>query len=83
MDAMTGTTISAAAECQLELTRFVNLLLSGRADHRLSPLLVGAPLTGLLKPEDGVRPIAVGEVLRRLVSRLGSAAALSRLRSFS
>ena len=37
MDAMTGTTIPAAAECQLELSRFVNLLFSGRADRRLSP----------------------------------------------
>ena len=79
VDAMTGTTIPAAAECQAELTRFVNMLLSGRADRHLAPWLVGAPLTGLLKPGGGLRPIAVGEVLRRLVSRLACTSARSRL----
>jgi len=78
-DAISGTTAPAAADCQAELTRFVNLLLSGRADHRTAPWLVGAPVIGLLKPEGGLRPIAVGEVLRRLVGRVSCAAARSRL----
>ena len=44
--------------------------MSGRADPRVAPWLRGARLTALLKKHGGVRPIAVGEVLRRLVSRL-------------
>ena len=32
--------------------------------------MCGAPLTALLKKGGGVRPIAVGEVIRRLASRL-------------
>jgi len=74
VDAVQGTTVPAAAECLAELTRFVNHLLGGHADRRIAPWLVGAPLTALLKPAGGVRPIAVGEVLRRLVSRLACAA---------
>ena len=67
LDAISGTTVPAAVECQAELTRFVNTLLSGRADKRLSPWLVGAPLTGLKKPAGGLRLVAVSDVLRRLV----------------
>ena len=44
--------------------------LSGRADVRISPWLVGAPLTALRKKSGGIRPIAVGEILRCLASRL-------------
>ena len=79
LDAISGTTAPAAVECQAELTRFVNTLLSGRTDQRLSPWLVGAPLTALKKPAGGLRPVAVGEVLRRLVSRLACSAVRHRL----
>ena len=48
----------------------MNHLLSGKAPSCLSPWLCGAPLTALLKKGGGVRPIAVGEVIRRLASRL-------------
>ena len=40
---------------------------------------MGAPLTGLYKSSGSIRPIAVGEVLRRLVSRIGCAAVHHRL----
>ena len=79
LDAISGTTAPAAVECQAELTRFVNTLLSGRTDQRISPWLVGAPLTALKKPAGGLRPVAVGEVLRRLVSRLACSAVRHRL----
>ena len=36
----------------------------------LVPWLCGAPLTALLKKNGGFRPIAVGEILCRLASRL-------------
>lgn len=43
---------------------FVNLMLSGRLPHLGS--LLDSSLIGLQKPDGGVRPIAIGEVLYRL-----------------
>ena len=65
-----GSTAPAARDCLLSLTCLMNHLLSGKAPSCLSPWLCGAPLTALLKKGGGVRPIAVGEVIRRLASRL-------------
>ena len=58
---------------------FTNHLLAGRGDRCTAPWLVGAPPTALVKQPTGFRPIAVGEVLRRLISRIGCAAAKSQL----
>ena len=65
-----GTTTPSAKHCLENLTCLINFLLSGRADPRIAPWLCGAPLTALLKKQGGIRPIAVGEVLHRLISRL-------------
>jgi len=70
LDAITGSTVPAARECLLSLTRFMNHLLSGKAPSCLAPWLCDASLTALLKKGGRVRPIAVGEVLRRLASHL-------------
>ena len=45
VDAIQGTTIHVTVECHAELTRLMNHHLAGQADRRLSPWLVGAPLT--------------------------------------
>ena len=50
----------------LNLTQLMCLLLSGKLDRNISPFLSGAPLTAFQTKSDGIRPIAVGEVLRRL-----------------
>ena len=61
----------ASQDCLLELTRWLNHLLSGKGNPLLAPWLCGAPLTALHKKDQrGFRPIAVGEVLRRLASKL-------------
>jgi len=60
----------AVREFLLFLTCLMNHLLSGNGPSCLVPWLCGAPLTTLLKKSGDIRPIAVGEVLRRLVSRL-------------
>ena len=41
-------------------------------DRRIAPWLTGAPLTAIYKKQEGggIRPIAVGETLRRLISRV-------------
>ena len=51
------------------LTRFVNCLASGRAPPTVTPHLCGATLLASKKPNGGHRPIVVGEVLCRLVSK--------------
>ena len=51
------------------ITAFVNVLASGRVCDNIAPYFCGAYLHPLLKKDGGVRPIAVGETLRRLVSK--------------
>jgi len=70
LDAVIGHTTPSADDCLHNLTRLMNFLLAGKASPLLAPWLCGAPLTALLKKNGGVRPIAVGEILRRLASRL-------------
>ena len=47
------------------LADLVTLLARGQAPQHLAPFLAGASLTALAKEGDDVRPIAVGEPLRR------------------
>ena len=79
LDAVCGNTAPAASGCLQALTRCVNILLSGRLDCRVAPWFCGAPLTALIKPGGGVHPIAVGETLRRLVSKVCCLAVRSAL----
>ncbi len=43
-------------------------LATGKGPEQLAPWIAGAPLTALRKDDNGVRPIAVGETIRRLIS---------------
>ena len=52
------------------LASLANLLLSGGVPCAVQPLLYGANLVALRKPDGGVRPIAVGNTLRRLVAKV-------------
>ena len=70
LDAVCGSTAPASIECLNSLTRCINSLLAGTLDSRLAPWFCGAPLTALAKKSGGFRPIAVGETLRRLVSKV-------------
>ena len=51
------------------LTSLCNFLVQGKAPIEAAAWVAGAPLFPLKKKDGGVRPIAVGEVIRRLVSR--------------
>jgi hypothetical protein len=53
------------------LTAFVNRSFHGHLPELLVPWFVGAPLTASAKNGGGVRPLAVGETLRRLTLKLG------------
>ena len=50
------------------LTSYLNLLLGGKAPEEIAPYIGSAHLIPLLKADDSIRPIAVGEILRRLLS---------------
>jgi hypothetical protein len=51
------------------LTRFVNELIAGRVNHLIAPFLAGASLYALEKKGGGIRPLACGNLLRRLASK--------------
>ncbi len=58
-----------AAQALTTLTSLVNLLAAGRAPPSVLPHLCGATLLASPKKSGGHRPIAVGEVMRRLTSK--------------
>ena len=51
----------------------VNIFLAGKAPDVISEFVSSAPLIPLNKPDGSIRPIAVGEVHRRLVSKVAAA----------
>ena len=57
------------------LAAFATFMLRGKGPARYASWFAGAPVTPLRKADGGVRPIAVGETLRRLVAAI----ALSRI----
>jgi hypothetical protein len=59
----------ASTRLRRQLVCFVNFVASGRALPSIAPLLGGARLTPLRKKFEGVRPVASGDILRRLTSR--------------
>ena len=61
------------------LTSFVNLLAAGLTPISIRPHLCGATLLASKKKSGGLRPIAVGEVLRRLTSKCLAASARSEV----
>jgi hypothetical protein len=55
------------------ITAFSNTLLAGHIPEEVVPFFMGAPVIALNKPNNGgVRPIAVGECLRRLVGKVAA-----------
>lgn len=53
------------------LVRLCNFLLKGDLNPEICPYLYGASLCALEKKDGGIRPIAVGSVIRRLIAKLG------------
>ena len=54
------------------LTEFANLCLAGDIPTAIRPIFCGASLCALTKKDGGIRPIAVGCTLRRLVAKTAS-----------
>ncbi|CAH9096985.1 unnamed protein product [Cuscuta epithymum] len=82
LDALTGPAAAIANEVIQSITAIVNLLLSGSCPSQLGEYIASAPLTPLLKPDGGVRPIAVGTIWRRLVSKVAASMVNKEMASY-
>jgi hypothetical protein len=65
------------------LTDFINLVLHGGVPDDVRPSFFGASLHAFQKKDGGVRPIAVGLTLRRLVAKCANKIALSTCAAIS
>ena len=65
-----------------QLAAVVNLLARGQACAAAAPVLAGASLVAVPKPKGGVRPIAIGEVMRRLTGKCLMTAVREEARAF-
>ncbi|GJR58445.1 hypothetical protein Tco_1500607 [Tanacetum coccineum] len=72
MDCLSGAAVAISDELISSITQVVNLFLKGKCPMTLGEYLANAPLTPLVKPGGGIRPIAVGIVWRRLVSKVSA-----------
>lgn len=54
------------------LIEFVNVMLRGEIPEFAIPALFGTNLCGIQKKDGGIRPIAVGNTLRRLATKVGA-----------
>ena len=70
MDALCGEGSDIAINLLHAITVVVNLWLGGRCPSCLAEFVASAPLNPLLKPDYGTRPVVVGTIWRRLVSKV-------------
>ena len=70
LDALCGEGSAIAIDLLQAITAVVKLWLGGRCPSCLAMLVASAPLTPLLKPDNGIRPIVVGTIWMRLVSNV-------------
>ena len=70
LDALDGTVGDGRKEMLKKIGQVCEILANGEAPKTIAPWLAGAPLFPLKKKGNGIRPVAVGEVLRRLVAKM-------------
>ncbi|KAK1411384.1 hypothetical protein QVD17_37932 [Tagetes erecta] len=70
LDAFCGQGSPTASGVLKAITDVVNLWLGGLCPKVLAEFIASAPLIPLLKQDNGIRPIAVGAIWRRLVSKV-------------
>ena len=71
---------SVGNEFLQKLTSVLNIVLEGKVPVGLRPFFFGAKLIGLRKKDGGIRPIAVGNTLRRICSKCVSSFATDQRR---
>ncbi|GJT30281.1 putative reverse transcriptase domain-containing protein [Tanacetum coccineum] len=72
MDCLSGAAVAISDKLVSSITQVVNLFLEGKCPMMLGEYIASASLTPLVKPGGGIRPIAVGTVWRRLVSKVSA-----------
>ncbi|KAL8157996.1 hypothetical protein AgCh_002631 [Apium graveolens] len=82
LDILDGAASAVADDLLGSITGVVNLFFSGKCPAQLGEFIASAPLTPLVKPRGGIRPIAVGMVWRRLVSKAASSSVGSFMASY-
>ncbi|GJZ91856.1 hypothetical protein Tco_0663921, partial [Tanacetum coccineum] len=70
LDALCGKGSATATDLLKAITSVINLWLAGRCPPILAELVAYAPRMPLLKLGNGIRPIVVGTIWRRLVSKV-------------
>ena len=65
----TKQTGEAGARLLQALTALANIMLAGKVPDDVLPVLYGANLIALSKPGGGIRPIVVGNILRRMTAK--------------
>ena len=64
------------------LTKLVNVLAAGRLPDNVAPFFCGARLHAAKKKDDGLRPIAVGNILCRLVAKCFASAVADKAAAY-
>ncbi|GKA45869.1 putative reverse transcriptase domain-containing protein, partial [Tanacetum coccineum] len=72
IDCLSGAAIAISDELVSSITQVVNLFLEGKCPMMLGEYIASASLTPLVKIGGGIRPISVGTVWRRLVSKVSA-----------
>ena len=54
----------------VSLTKLINFILKNKIPEDIQPIFFGANLCALSKKDGGIRPIAVGTTLRRLITKV-------------
>jgi hypothetical protein len=64
------------------ITLLCNFLLSAKIINEMCPFIFGASLCALKKKDGGIRPIAIGNIFRRLAAKIGCYKLQSDLHSY-
>nr|GEU75720.1 putative reverse transcriptase domain-containing protein [Tanacetum cinerariifolium] len=70
LDVLCGEGYVTATNLLKVITSVVNMWLAGRCSSVLAEFVASAPLTPLLNPDNEIRPIVVGIIWRRLISKV-------------
>ena len=73
---------SAGINFLKSLTKLINLFGDCKIPEPLKPVFFGAKLIALIKIDGGLRPIAIGNTLRRIASKCAGSKALSERQNF-
>jgi hypothetical protein len=82
MDILGGAATAIADDLLGSITEVVNMFLSGKCPIQLGEYIASAPLTPLVKPGGGIRPIVVGTVWRRPVSKVAASSVGNSMNSY-